>query len=187
MCAAAVAALAATLVAADTTPPAARVDDGVTLNVVGACPDITAVRRVLVGLISPAEARVASISVQDRGTRYRIAVRDQAAMIDDPARNCAERARHAAIVAANELHAPKIVFGPPAWTVEKGLVIEVAPGAAGGAAWVAGAEIRGAYGSKAWSLVGAAGARGPATLEFEHGWRAEILRFPLDAGARLTG
>ena len=67
------------------------------------------------------------------------------------------------------------------------MVFEVAPGAAGGAAWVAGAEIRGAYGSNPWSLVGAAGARGPVTLEFEHGYRAEILRFPLDAGARLTG
>jgi hypothetical protein len=108
-------------------------------------------------------------------------------MLDDPARNCTERARHAAVVAAAELHAPKVVFGPPTWTVEKGLVFDVAPGAAGGAAWVAGAEIRGAYGSNAWSLVGAAGARGPATLEFENGWRAELLRFPLDAGARLTG
>lgn len=177
----------AMLAAAEAVPAPAPVDDGMTLDVVGTCPDPAAVRRVLSGLIAPDEARAAPISVQDRGPRYRISVREHAVMIDDPTRDCTERARHAAVVAAGELHAPTIVFGPPVWTVEKGLVFEVAPGAAGGAAWVAGAEIRGAYGSRPWSLVGAAGARGPATLELEHGWRAEILRFPLDAGARLTG
>ena len=64
-------------------------------------------------------------------------------------------------------------------------MFDVAPGTQG-PAWAPGAEIRGVLGSGLWSLVGAAGARGPATLSFEGGWKAELLRFPLDVGARMT-
>jgi hypothetical protein len=46
--------------------------------------------------------------------------------------------------------------------------------------------MRGAFGSGSWSLVGAAGARGPVTIELDRGWKAEMLRFPLDGGVRLT-
>jgi len=159
--------------------------EALTMNVVGACPDGEAVRRLLAGLVSPDEARAAPVSVQDRGDRYRISVRKTGLMVEDPGRDCAERARRAAVIAAGELHAPKVVHGPPTWTVEKGVVFDVAP-TTGALAWAPGAEIRGAWGSNAWSLVGAAGARGPATLELDNGWRAELLRFPLDAGARLT-
>jgi hypothetical protein len=114
-----------------------------------------------------------------------VAIGTEATTLDDPARDCGARARQAAAMVAGGLapHAP--VLGPPAWTIEKGLVFDVAP-RAGGAVWSPGAELRGAYGSGRWSLVGAAGARGPVTLVFEHGWQAELLRFPLDAGARLT-
>lgn len=165
----------------DTSPVA----DALTLNVVGGCPDAAAVRRLLAELLSADEARAAPVSIQDRGARFRIAVRDAATMLDDPARDCTARARQAAVFAANELHAPKLVLGPPTWTIEKGLVFDAAfpPG---GAVWSPGAEIRGALGSKPWSLVGAAGARGPVTLSLEHGYKAELLRFPVDAGARLT-
>jgi hypothetical protein len=156
------------------------------MEVVGNCPDAEAVRRLLGGLVSAEEARTAPVVIQDRGSRYRISVKKTAMMLDDPARDCAERARHAAVIASNELHAPEIVHGPPVWTVEKGVVADAAPGATGGAVYSFGAEIRGAYGSKAWSLMGAAGARGPVTLTLENGWRAELLRFPLDAAARLT-
>ena len=52
--------------------------------------------------------------------------------------------------------------------------------------WSYGAEIRGAFGSKPWSVVGAAGARTPVTLTLNDGFKAEIIRFPLDGGMRLT-
>jgi hypothetical protein len=71
------------------------------------------------------------------------------------------------------------------WTVEKGLVIEIAPESTG-TLTAYGAEFRGAIGSGLWSLVGAAGARGPVTLALRDDRRAELLRLPVDAGARLT-
>ncbi|HXU00344.1 MAG TPA: hypothetical protein VN903_05100 [Polyangia bacterium] len=180
-------AIAAMLAAAGDAAPAPPPDgDGIAIDAVGGCPEVAAVRRLLANLVSPDEAHVAPISIQDRGTQYRVAVRASAMMIDDPARNCADRARHAAVFAANELHAPKIVLGPPEFTIEKGLIFEIASNN-GGVVWAPGAEFRGAYGSKRWSLFGSAGARGPVTLMLDHDWRAELLRFPLDAGARVTG
>jgi len=181
---AAIAAVAATAVAADAAP--APAPDGFTLDVVGTCPDAADVRRLLAGLVSPEEARAAPVNIQDRGPRMRIAVRDKATTLDDPARDCAARARLAAAVAAEDLQARRILLGPPEFTIEKGLIFEVAS-SDGGAVWAPGAEFRGAYGSGRWSLFGSAGARGPVTLTLDQGWRAELLRFPLDAGARLTG
>src|SRR6185436_8190733 len=143
-------------------------------------PDATAVRRLLAGLVSPGVARGATVSIQDRGQRYRIAVRRAATMLDDPARDCAARARRAAVVVAGELAPGQVVLGPPTWTIEKGLVIELAPFAAGMVRSY-GAEMRGAYGSGRWSLVAAAGARGPVTLTLDRGFKAEVIRFPLDA------
>ena len=183
--------VAAALTAAAAATPAraagadAPVAEALTIDVVGACPDETVVRRLLAALVSAEEARAAPVTVQDRGQQYRVSVRKTALMLDEPARDCAARARNAAVFAANELHTPKIIHGPPTWTVEKGVVFDVAPGT-GGEVWAPGAEIRGAWGSNAWSLMGAAGARGPATLTLDEGWRAELLRFPLDLGARLT-
>jgi hypothetical protein len=156
------------------------------IDAVGACPDAAAVSRLLVELVSEDEARAAPIVIQDRGRHFRVAVGDAATTIDDPARDCGARAREAAIVAANQLHAPRVVLGPPTWTVEKGVVIEIAPGAGGEVPRAYGAEIRGAFGSKRWSLVGAAGARTPVEMTFPGGWKAELIRFPLDAGMRLT-
>src|SRR5262245_3430950 len=115
--------IAAVLIAA--AAPAARAagadgsaGEALTLDVTGSCPDAESVRRLLAGLVSAEEARTAAVVIQDRGTRYRISVKKTAMMLDDPERNCAERARHAAVVASNELHAPKIIHGPPVWTVE---------------------------------------------------------------------
>lgn len=188
MSVAALAAIAAVLFAAvDTAPVPAPVDaDGLSIEVVGACPDAAAVRRLLTGLVSPDHARATPVKIEDRGAHVRIAVRDEATTVDDPARDCAARARMAAAFATTEMLAPRIVVGPPDWTVEKGLIFEVAS-TQGGAAWAPGAEFRGAYGRERWSLYGSAGARGPVTLALDHGWQAELLRFPLDGGARLTG
>jgi len=167
--------------AGDAQPPL----DGLTLNVVGACPDGDAVRRLLAVLVSDAEARAAPVVIQDRGPHFRVAVRDTAMMFDDPERDCAARARLAAAMAVNELHVRRLVFGPPNFTIEKGVVFD-ATETSEGLVWAPGAEIRGAFGSKPWSIVGAAGARGPVTLPLMNGWKAEELRFPLDAGVRLT-
>jgi hypothetical protein len=155
------------------------------LDVVGACPDRAAVERLLGELLSGEEGRGVTATILDRGPHYRVAVGAQATTLDDPARDCAARARQAAAFVANELRSHPRVLGPPVWTIEKGVVFDVAPGS-NGPAWAPGAEFRGALGSGRWSLVGSAGARGPATLTFEGGWRAEMLRFPLDAGGRMT-
>ena len=192
MRAAALAAVAATFIAATEGPAAAGgapapppADDGLTLNVVGACPDAAMVRRLLAEMVSPDEARAAPVSIQDRGPHFRVAVRDAATTIDDPGRDCATRARLAVALAVNELHVRKIVLGPPEFTIEKGLVFETTS-TSDGLVWAPGAEFRGAFGSKPWSVVGAAGARGPVTLPLMNGWKAEELRFPLDGGVRLT-
>jgi hypothetical protein len=179
-------AIAALLVPSTLTAQEAAAPGGPRLDIVGACPDEAAVRRLLGELLSPEEANAAPVTVQDRGDRFRVAVRSAATMLEDPARDCAARARQAAVVAAAALQAQKIALGPPVWTIEKGLVIELT-GVAGEPLWSVGAEFRGAVGSKRWSLVGCAGARGPVTLAFEDGWKTELIRFPLDAGARITG
>jgi len=166
-------------------PVEAPREGGIVVEVVGACPDADAIQRALAGILSTEEAAGVSLSVQDQGAHYRIVVREAVTTLDDPGRACAARARQAAVVMAAELRSHPVVLGPPIWAIEKGLVFDVAPGTRG-PAWAPGAEIRGALGSGRWSLVGAAGARGPATLSFEGDWKAELLRFPLDLGARVT-
>ena len=180
-------ALVALTLAAETTraAPIEAPAEGLAVEVVGACPDADAVRRALAGILSADEAAGASLAVQDQGAHYRIVVREAATTLDDGGRHCAARARQAAVVMAADLRSHPVVLGPPIWTIEKGLVFDVAPGTLG-PAWAPGAEFRGALGSGRWSLVGAAGARGPATLSFDGGWKAELLRFPLDLGARVT-
>jgi hypothetical protein len=178
--------LAATLVAA---LPSAGAQAGEAtrpgrLDVVGACPEGAVVRRLVERLVT-AEEWKAAVSMQDQGPQYRIAVDGNATTLADPARDCAARARQAAVVVASGLRSHQQVFGPPKWTVEKGLVFEVAS-SGGSAVWAPGAELRTAYGSGRWSLVGAAGARGPVTLTFSEVWKAELLRLPLDIGARAT-
>ena len=156
-----------------------------TVDAVGACPDPGVVRGLLAPLVSTNEALAATVIVQDRGPRFRVVVGATAMMLDDPARDCVARARTAAVVAANALQVNKVVFGPPTWTVEKGLVIDAAFDR-GEPLWSYGAEIRGAFGSKPWSVVGAAGARTPVTLTLTDGFKAEVIRLPLDGGMRLT-
>jgi hypothetical protein len=156
-----------------------------TIDVVGACPDADAVRHLLAALLSADEASAAPLSIQDRGARFRIRVRKTEMMIDDPGRDCAARARQAAVVAANELQQRHTVLGPPTWVVEKGFVFDAASTSTG-IVWAPGAEIRGVWGSQTLAMFAAAGARGPVTLPLANGWRVEELRFPLDAGARFT-
>ena len=178
-------ALTAAAEATSAAPVEASTEGGVVMKVVGACPDADAVRRALAAVLSGDDASGVSVVIQDQGPHYRIVVRDTATTLDDPGRACSSRARQAAVVVAADLRSHPIVLGPPVWTIEKGVVFDVAPGAPG-SVWAPGAEIRGVLGSGRWSLMGAAGARGPATLSFEGGWKAELLRFPLDLGARLT-
>jgi len=159
--------------------------DGLTIDVVGTCPDAAAVRRALAELVPRDAAGTAPVGVEDRGENVRIAVREAARTISDPARDCAARARMAAAVAATELLAPRTVLAPPKWAVEKGVIFDVTS-TSSGAVWSPGAEIRGVYGNQLWSYFAAGGARGPADLMLEHGWQAELLRFPLDVGMRLT-
>jgi hypothetical protein len=105
--------------------------DDLTLEIVGACPDAASIRRLLGELVTADEARGAAISIWDQGPHYRIAVRQTRTTLDDPARDCAARARQAAAIVADELRSHPQVFGPPIWTIEKGAVFDVAPGRAG--------------------------------------------------------
>jgi hypothetical protein len=164
----------------------ARAGEPVALQVEGSCPDAPSVQKVLVDLLGP-EIRGAAI-IRDEGLRYRVAVVGDdpgAKTLGDPARDCAARARCAAAILASELRPHPQVLGPPIWTIEKGAVFDFAPGASG-SVWAPGVEFRGVYGSGRWALVGSAGARGPATMDLQGKWKAEILRFPLDLGVRMT-
>jgi hypothetical protein len=156
-----------------------------TMDVVGACPDADAVRQRLAGILSADEASAALISIQDRGASFRIRVRKSETMIADPGRDCAARARQAAVFAADELQQRRAVLGPPTWVVEKGFVFDAASTSTG-IVWAPGAEMRGIWGSKTMALFAAAGARGPVTLPLVNNWRVEVLRIPLDVGARYT-
>jgi hypothetical protein len=167
-----------------------RAGEPVALEVVGSCPDRDSVQKVLVELLGSDEIRGAA-TIQDEGARYRVHMVGAypATTLADPARDCAARARYAAAILTSDLHPHPQVFGPPTFTIEKGVVFDFAT-KSGGMVWAPGAEFRGAFGAGRWSLVGSAGARGPATMDL-HGsnggdWKAEILRFPLDVGVRLT-
>jgi hypothetical protein len=159
--------------------------DGLNLEVVGACPEEAAVRRLADQLMAPGGPRDVPVSIQDLGPRYRVALLEGGMTFDDPGRDCAARARQAVALVADELRPHPRAVGPPLWTIEKGLVFDVAS-SAGGPVWAPGAEIRGAYGPRRWAVVGAAGARGPVTLSFQNDWKADLLRLPLDLGGRLT-
>ncbi len=181
--------IAATVLAAWLAAPADGQVGGrepVALQVEGACPDTAAVQKVLIELLGPDQNR-GTAEIRDEGPRYRIhlAGAPTATTLDDPARDCPTRARYAAAILTSSLHPHPQLFGPPVWTIEKGAVFDFAVGTSG-SVWAPGAEFRGVLGSGLWSLVGSAGARGPATMELQGQWKAEILRFPFDVGARMT-
>jgi hypothetical protein len=163
-----------------------RAGEPVALEVEGACPDAASVEKELVELLGSGEIR-GTATIRDEGERYRIHMTGAptATTLADPARDCAARARYAAAILTSDLHPHPQVFGPPTFTIEKGVVFDFAVGT-GGTVWAPGAEFRGAFGSGRWSLVGSAGARGPATMDLQGRWKAEILRFPLDVGVRTT-
>src|SRR3954452_21391355 len=85
------------------------------VEVVGACPEGAAVRRLLAELVTSDEAGAVTTSIQDQGSRYPVVVGADATTLYDPARNCGARARQAAVVVAGRLRWHQQVFGPPAW------------------------------------------------------------------------
>ena len=155
------------------------------MEVVGACPDAAAVRGALSGILSADEVAGVSVVIQDLGPHYRIVVRDTATTLDDPgtrmrrpgATSGDRRGRRSAVAPSRP--------GSASLDDRKGDCVRRRARSAR-VSLGAGRGVRGALGSGRWSLVGAAGARGPATLSFEGGWKAELLRFPLDVGARVT-
>ena len=156
-----------------------------TIDVIGACPDDAAVRRVLTELVPPDAANAAPVRVEDHGAHVRVAVREAATTLDDPARDCAARARMAAAFAATELLAQRIVLRTAGVDDGEGHHLR-GRAVAGGRGVGARRRVSGRVRPRRWSLFGSAGARGPATLMLDHGWEAELLRFPLDGGARIT-
>ena len=98
--------------------------DGLNVEALGACPDAATVHRIVTSVVSADEARGATVSIQDRGPHYRIAVRGEATTLNDPARDCAARARQAAVVVAGTMRSHPLVrcglnvelgVAPPPW------------------------------------------------------------------------
>src|SRR5262245_2671908 len=86
-------------------PPAS-----VVLVVRGECPDEAAVRAALSGVLPatrldppPASAGAATVEISDLGARYRVTVGAETRHLDDPLRDCGERARALAVVVAMAL------------------------------------------------------------------------------------
>ncbi len=107
--------------ASETTPTEHLVHVQVALS---ACPDAAQLQAALQPLLGeqarlqvspePAATGVRSIAVQDEGARYRIAVGDKRRDVEDPARDCAERARVAAVfIALNVQSDDKTPPAPP--------------------------------------------------------------------------
>jgi hypothetical protein len=62
----------------------------------GTCPEASAVRSVLAGLVPPNAPPGASATVADHGATYAVSIGDRSKSYGDPSRDCAQRARVAA-------------------------------------------------------------------------------------------
>jgi hypothetical protein len=66
------------------------------LRVSGSCPDASAVRSVLAGLLPPNVPSAASATIADHGATYVVGIDDRVKTYSDTSRDCAQRARVAA-------------------------------------------------------------------------------------------
>jgi hypothetical protein len=171
-----------------------------TLTLAGArdaCPSPALVAASLWGLLRATRVTVADpgrVRIEDHGERYRIRVDADAREIEDPARDCAERARVAAVLIALTLDSPPVIAppAPPPRANAPGpaaLRLQAAAGAlavgAPGVDVTGGAELRLALGGARVGGTFGVAAGSPARLPLGPG-SADVLRVPFDLGLYAT-
>lgn len=197
-------------------PSMARADGGhasaVEVTAVGACPARDAVLVALAPVVRPAaDGRAGAARVVDQGDRFDVSAAGQRAQYSDPARDCGERARIAAVFIALALNPPVLApaAAPPHVAPPPSAEVAAAPAptvASPAAAWwwavgagarldattaghqpsstvvTPGAEVRAALGRGAVGLFAVAGALGPSRARFD-ALSVRQTRFPLSLGA----
>ena len=182
-------------------PPAAVVVRGPA----DGCPAAPAVARTLAALLRRSRVSVhegpvgaAVVRLEDRGGEYRVALDGRVRVVSDPARDCTERTRVAAVVVAVTLDPPAVELPPPppdssaareAPGAEPRLRVRVAaagrvsgaPGLAG-APVTGGGSLRGLLGTKHFGISLGVGALAPAIVDLSTG-QADVTRVPLDLSA----
>jgi hypothetical protein len=165
----------------------------------GACPSAEQVTANLAGLLRRTRVTVGDrakgpqVLVEDRGPSFRVHVDGGARDVEDHARDCAERARVAAVLIALTLDPPPVLAVPkpapaprppgPApfrFDAAAAALVAIAPGADAGTL-SGGAAVRFALGGARFGASLGVGAGSPARLSLAPG-TAEILRVPFDLG-----
>ena len=133
-----------------------------------------------------------TLVVVDLGSRYQVSLAGQTRAYEDPARDCEERARVAALFAAVTMEPPEVAARakPPAPSPPRSRYLELRVGglsevgvASAHQAFTGGGELRATLTGQHWGVEMGAGADWPATLAWGS-YRAQITRFPLDLCAR---
>jgi hypothetical protein len=178
------------------TAAAARAAEGTTVSATGDCPSDGAVAAALAVLLPDGGARAteSDVRVADLGDRYVVTVGGVTERVYvDAARDCAERARVAAIFAALTLRPPQVA-GEPAPVVvprpmglrrfaELAFATDLAPAIADLPVAV-GADVRVGIGNPL-AITAAVGVRSSITLPLRGGADARLTRVPVDLGLRI--
>jgi len=180
----------------------------------GECPAAERVQRQLAPLLvetrvhAGSEGSAEQVWVADEGRGFRVKVRDVERAIDNPARDCEERARIAAVLVALVVDPPlsagdstaaepaprprsaAVPAPPPArlppaelrWASMAGATAALAPAPDGPRTWGVGPVLRALMGQAAWDVSLSAAFLSPVTLDLETGG-VRLTRFPLDLSA----
>lgn len=197
-------------------PALARPPDELAIAATGQCPSAERVQRQLIPLLAQTSVVVGPatsaevVSVADQGEKFRVKLRDVERVIENPARDCEERARIAAVLVAlvvdpplptgdsagpqravqPEPTPPKAPSTPPArlsWATLAGATAALAPASEGSRTWGAGPLLRALLGQAGWDVSLSAAFVSPVKLDLESGG-VRLTRFPLDlSGSLLFG
>ena len=163
------------------------------VRALGDCPSSTEVEAALDYLLkgagAPADAAGLSLTVVDLGPRYQVALAGQAREYADAQRDCAERARVAAVFAAATMEPPEVAARrkpepppPRRFELRAGTLVDV--GVRQSHQVVAsGGELRAALVGQRWGVEFGAGGLVPADIVWGN-YQARITRFPMDIGVR---
>jgi hypothetical protein len=169
---------------------------------VGTCPNADQVSAALDYLLkesgnatgTDAVPPAPTLVVVDLGSRYQVSLAGQTRAYEDPARDCAERARVAAVFAAVTMEPPEVAARakPLAPPEPRSRYLELLAGGRSEVGierahqtFTGGAELRATLTGQRWGAELGAGAEWPATLAWGS-YRAQITRFPLDISARVV-
>ena len=197
-----------------TSPALAGAPSELSIDASGQCPKAEQVQQQLKPLlvetrIYVGSARASEVAwISDEGQGFRVKVRDVERVIANPARDCKERARIAAVLVALVVDpplpaAPNVAASPPAqkpeasastpslpppselrWALMAGGSAAVAMGAEGDHTWGAGPALRALVGEPGWEVSLTAGFLSPVLLDLESGG-VRATRAPLDLSASL--